>query len=209
MSEPLLQNRCEAVAGRVILAETLRRDWFTPMHEVWLACIGEPADCSPELIGASMGIHRSVFDTITGFDEELGPGASGYGEETLLWRQMQEARMRILPVRDTHVVHHPDEDRLLRSSWRAAALSLGRGEAYVRHHWFHHRVWFPRMRLNWLRLKLWLRGLLRVAPRAEAEGCDAWEMTYWYRIEALKCSMREERRPRNYECRGLSKRAHG
>jgi hypothetical protein len=175
------------------------------MHKVWLAFFSE-LDCSaPELIGASMGIHRSVFDKIGSFDEELGPGASGFGEETLLWRQMNEAGLRILPVAETHVVHYPEESRLLRSSWLAAAARFGHTEAYVMHHWEHSSACLPSIQLCWLRMKLFVRDRLRPAPAFDEEGCPAWEMSYLVRIESLRRLMAESQKPRKYERRGLRK----
>jgi glycosyltransferase involved in cell wall biosynthesis len=205
MSKPLLERRCEAVAGRILLAESLRRPWFTPMHEVWLAFIREPSGSSPELVGASMGIHRSVFDRISNFDEELGPGASGFGEETLLWRQMNEVGLRILPVIGTHVVHYPEESRLLRSSWLAAAARFGHTAGYVMYHWEHSRERFAAVQLGWVRLKLFLRSRLRRAPALDAEGCPAWEMSYLVRIETIKRFISESTEPRKYERHGLRK----
>lgn len=205
MSAPLLEGRCEAVTGRIILAESLRRPWFTPMHKVWLAYIDELPESLPELVGASMAIRRSVFDTIGGFDENLGPGASGFGEETLLWMQMKEAGMKILPVTDTHVVHYPEASRLLRSSWLAAAARFGHTGAYVRHHWNHSCERFPALQLFWVNAKLALRSLLRRIPSANDEGCAAWEMSYVVRRETLKYFISESRKPRHYELRGMRK----
>jgi glucosyl-dolichyl phosphate glucuronosyltransferase len=205
MSAPLLEGRCEAVTGKIILAESLRRPWFTPMHKVWLAYIDELPDSLPELVGASMGIRRSVFDTIAGFDENLGPGASGFGEETLLWMQMKEAGMKVLPVRDTHVVHYPEASRLLRACWLAAASRFGHTGAYVMHHWNHSRERFPALQLLWVNAKLALRSSLRRIPNASDEGCAAWEMSYLVRRETLKHFMRESRKPRHYDLRGMRK----
>lgn len=205
MSKPLLEKRCEAVAGRILLAEHLHRPWFTPMHEVGLAVVAEPIANSPELIGASMGIHRSVFESIGYFDEELGPGASGFGEETLLWMQMKESGLRILPVQNTHVIHHPDASRLLRTSWLAAATRFGRTGAYVMHHWEHSKVRFPALKAFFVSIKLFLRRLPRRTLPVDAEGCPPWEMSYIVRIETLRQYMIESRRPKNYEFHGLRK----
>ena len=140
MARPLLEDRCDAVAGRILLADDLRRAWFTGIHLLWLAEVREPAAENPELVGASMGIKKSVFEKIDNFDENIGPGASGFGEETLLWWQMIEAGFRIQPVNDTHVVHHPEASRLLRSSWLSAAAKQGRSSAYLLHHWKHAEI---------------------------------------------------------------------
>lgn len=203
MARPLLENRCEAVAGRILLADDLRRPWFTHLHEMWLAEVREPATDSPELVGASMGIHRSVFETIDDFDEELGPGAAGFGEETLVWMQMMEAGLRICPVHDTFVIHRPDPSRLLRCAWLTAAARYGRTNAYLMHHWQHSRVPYPALRVFLLRMKLLLRRLPLRSARLEAEGCPDWEMSYLTRIEGLKRFIEESGRPRNYGPRAL------
>lgn len=206
MARPLLEHRCEAVAGRILLADDLRRPWITHLHEMWLADIGEPEEISPILIGASMGIHRSVFETISNFDEELGPGATGFGEETLVWLQMKEAGLRIQPVTDTHVIHHPEASRLLRASWLAAATRYGNTSAYFMHHWEHSQVRCPALQAMLIKIKLFLRRLPRRPPALNSEGCPAWEMSYLVRIETLRQFIVESRRPRNYGLRGLRKR---
>jgi len=204
MARPLLERRCEAVAGRILLAEELRRPWFAPMHSIWLAEAREPAlDAPPGLVGASMGIHRSVFDQIDNFDEELGPGASGFGEETLIGWQMREAGMRVCPVTDTFIIHHPDPSRLLRANWLATATRFGRTRAYLMHHWEHSRVPCPALHARLVRIKLWLRRLLQHPTRPDAEGCPAWEMSYLARIEGLQRFIDESRRPRNYDRHAL------
>lgn len=206
MALPLLEKRCEAVAGRVMLAEDLRRPWFTHMHRIWLAEALAPASHSPGLVGASMGIHRAVFDMIDNFDEELGPGASGFGEETLLCMQMREAGMRIHPVTNTFVIHHPDPSRLLRSNWLAAAPRFGRTRAYLMHHWEHASVPCPALLILLVEIKLWLRRLAQRPTQPDAEGCPAWEMSYLTRIESLKQFAEESRRPRNYERHALRRK---
>ena len=206
MARPLLEHRCEAVTGRILLAEDVLRPWFTNLHGIWLAEVREPAGSPAGLVGASMGIHRSVFEKIDHFDEALGPGATGFGEETLLWMQMMEAGMRIHPVNDTYVIHHPEPARLLRSSWLAGAAQRGRTNAYVMHHWEHARVPYPALHALLIRIKLSLRRLARRTPRLDAEGCPDWEMSYLTRIESLQRFIEESRGPRNYELRALRRK---
>ena len=103
-------------------------------HKVALSASGEPIS---ELVGANMGLHRSVFQRIPGFDPELGPGASGFGEETLLTWQMGEAGLRLKQIPEAVVVHHPDASRLLRSEWLKGARKRGCSMAYLLHHWQH------------------------------------------------------------------------
>jgi glycosyltransferase involved in cell wall biosynthesis len=206
MARPLLEKRCEAVAGRILLADHLQRPWFTHLHRIWLAEVRNPVDHLTILVGASMGIHRSVFEKIGNFDEDLGPGATGFGEETLVEMQMKEAGLRIHPVTDTFVVHHPDPSRLLRSHWLEAAMRFGRTSAYVMHHWEHSRAICPTLHVMLVGMKLYLRRLMRRTPRPDEEGCPDWEMSYLARIERLKRFVEESRKPRNYELRGLRRK---
>lgn len=208
MARPLLEKACEAVAGRIRLDSELRRPWQTHMHGIWLADIPVLQKDSPELVGASMGIHRSVFRMIDGFDEELGPGASGFGEDTLIWMQMKEAGLRIQAVSGTFVTHYPEPTRLMRSSWLSAAVRNGRTRAYLAYHWKHSRVPLPALHAMIVRIKLSLRRMFCRRSCQEHEGCPAWEMSYLVRIESMNCYIEESHRPRNYECHALRKRNH-
>lgn len=206
MARPLLEKRCEAVAGRILLNPELRRSWQTHMHGIWLADVPELETNSPELIGASMGIHRSVFEKIDGFDEELGPGASGFGEDTLLWLQMKQAGLRIHAVNDTFVTHYPDPSRLARTSWLATSVKFGRTRAYLAYHWEHTRVLLPLLHALIVRAKLILRRVFFQPAVPDTEGCPAWEMSYLVRIESMMRYIEESHKPRNYERRALRKR---
>ena len=183
MARPLLERECDAVAGRILLAEELRRPWLSHLHEIWMAVMSQLEEEAPELVGASMGIHRSVFATIDNFDEELGPGASGFGEETLLWMQMKEAGMKIHPVHETFVIHRPDPSRLLRASWLKTASQRGRTTAYLLHHWQHAGPSLSALQACWIRAKLYLRRLPRLLDKTDSEGCPAWEISYRTRLE--------------------------
>lgn len=205
MAAPLLHEECDAVAGRILLGDELRRDWLERMHEIWLAGFPTLEEKNPELVGASMGIRRSVFDTIGEFEEELGPGAIGFGEETLVWLQMRKAGMRILPVNNTYVVHHPDESRLLRSSWLAAAVRYGETRAFMIHHWEHDQFRYRVLKMAFLKIKLLARGLLVGKRDSGQEGCPAWEMSYRVELASLARFPREECRPRLYLKYGLQR----
>lgn len=203
MGRPMLEGRCEAVAGAIQLGAELHRPWITPMHRIWLAWIPEPDAEAPQLIGASMGVLRSVFETIGPFDEELGPGASGFGEETLLWMQLKTAGMRILPVSDTRVIHHPEPSRLLRRAWLAAAQKFGRTDAYLKYHWEHRHVSRPECRVWWVWAKLSVRRFFAGRKDLDSEGCPAWEMSYLVELACFERLKIESCRPRRYSHRGL------
>ncbi|MDH4445185.1 MAG: glycosyltransferase [Akkermansiaceae bacterium] len=205
MAEPLFEGRCAAVAGRIKLAPHLVRSWFGLMHRTWLAEVLDPADGKTALVGASMGVHSSVFEVIGGFDEALGPGASGFGEETLLGMQIEEAGLLISPVGDTFVVHYPDVVRLLRADWLLAANRFGETSAYIMYHWEHAPVVFPRIRAVVVSIKLRFRQRLMMMFRGPIEGCSEWEMSYRVQIARLKRLAVESNLPRNYYFRSLKK----
>ena len=198
MSAPLLEGRCDAVAGKVVLADELRRPWLARTHALWLAERLELASSNPELVGASMGIRREVFERIPGFDVELGPGITGLGEDTLLWMQMVEHGMRILPVNDTEVVHHPDHRRLDHASWAAVACQQGLTYAYLWHHWKHLSPTNTLAREYWTRVKLALRILLERGGRTPTEGCPEWELIYRTRIHTCRACRKLAGKPRKY-----------
>lgn len=198
MSAPMMENRCDAVAGRVVLASELRRPWLARTHALWLAERLELAAENPELVGASMGIRREVFERIPGFELELGPGITGLGEDTLIWLQMIELGMRILPVTDTEVVHRPDRRRLDYASWVAAARQNGITYAYIWHHWKHLHVSNTLSREYWNRLKLALRILLERGGRKPGEGCPEWELIYRTRIHTCRACRNLAGKPRKF-----------
>ena len=198
MATPLLQDRCDAVAGRVRLAPELQRPWLTVSHAMWLAERPEPAETNPELVGASMGIRREVFEQIPGFDVDLGPGITGLGEDTLLWMQMVEYGMRVQPVRDTEVVHQPDASRLNHASWVSASRQMGMTYAYLWHHWKHLDVSNLLASEYWHRIKLSMRILLERGGRRRREGCPEWELFYRTRIYTCQACRELSGTPRKY-----------
>jgi glycosyltransferase involved in cell wall biosynthesis len=199
MSMPLLDNRCDAVAGRILLAEELRRPWFGKIHPLWLAERRDLREKNPELVGASMGMRREVFDQIPGFNTDMGPGVPGLGgEDTLLWMQLVERGMRILPVHDTEVIHYPDSSRLSHSSWMAAARQNGTARGFILHHWNHHHDSMLLLRESWYRMKLYLRILLERGGSTPVEGCPEWELCYRLRIQTYHTCRTLAGTPRNY-----------
>jgi hypothetical protein len=210
--EPMTQNGPCAVAGGVKLAPGLLRPWMTHMHRCWLAS-SEWLDAeSPQsMVGANMGFRREVLRRVPGFDPELGPGALGFGDETLFASQLLEAGFPIVGRLEVCVEHHFDPLRLKRESWLQAAVKRGNAMAYRGHHWEHWGC-----KLGWLRL-LWISGQLaawrRRSPAASAdeEGCGEQELNLVLRQALYRAHLREGKRPRNYSRRGLVKlsRAEG
>ncbi|MGZ4972606.1 MAG: glycosyltransferase [Limisphaerales bacterium] len=198
LARPLLANECDAVAGRIDLAEHLQRPWLKGSYARWLAVTGEEPEEGFELIGANMGIRREVLTKVPGYDEELAPGAIGLGEDTLFTWQMAEAGLRIKFAKEARVIHAAEPWRLTRASWLNMARSHGRKDAYLHYHWLHEDPNHSRLHEFYLRVKLALRRLLQPPPLLEDEGCSAWEMSYVGQIEMCKQYRIERRGPRKY-----------
>jgi glucosyl-dolichyl phosphate glucuronosyltransferase len=203
---PILHRECDGTMGQIRLGEELLRPWITDDHRWCLAISGSPANPAKELVGANMGLHRSVFQRIPGFDPELGPGASGFGEETLLTWQMLEAGLRLKALPDAVVVHHPDASRLLRSHWLKSASRRGSSMAYLLYHWRHAELKLPLVRYYYLLAKLWLRRILQPPPSLDKEGCPPWEMSYLAELALCRQFIEERKRPRKYTRHGFQKK---
>ena len=206
MVELFVQDRADAVVGKILLADHLARPWLSRMQKRLLAAPDDPSDETVELIGANMGFRRSILSKISGFDPELGPGAIGFGEETLFSKQLVRAGFKLKFARDAVVVHRPDESRLQRRAWLDTARKMGNKQAYLLYHWEHVDIRAPRLRCVWNLLKLHLRRFLQPPPPLESEGVPAWEMGYTETIETCRQFCLERRRSRNYSLRGLEKR---
>lgn len=205
---PLLCGNCDAVTGRITLAQNLMRPWLTPAHKLWLASsdVAELHEGSRELIGANMAFRRSILERVRAFDPELGPGALGLAEDTLFGWQLVEAGFKIGYAAEARVTHQPDASRLQRSTWLNEARKRGRSEAYLLYHWEHSDVRHPRLSQLYYFSKLQLRRLLQRPRPLESEGCPGWEMSYVLHMEKCKHFCLERRRPRNYARHGLIKR---
>jgi glycosyltransferase involved in cell wall biosynthesis len=205
ITAPLLLRECEGVIGQIHLANDLVRPWMKDDHRTALSTCGVNCEPPVELIGANMGLHRSVFERFPGFDPELGPGATGFGEETLLMCQMQEAGLRLKALPEASVIHHPDVSRLLRSQWLKVACQRGVSNAYILHHWRHAELKLPWFRYYYLFAKLWLRRMLQPPPSLDKEGCPPWEMSYVAEMALCRQFIQERKRPKKYPMQGFRK----
>lgn len=75
----------------------------------------EVRDCN-RLHGANMAVRRRVFERIGGFNERLGPGASGGLEDIELGERLRAAGFRIGAMPEATVVHAVDVARLTREN---------------------------------------------------------------------------------------------
>jgi glucosyl-dolichyl phosphate glucuronosyltransferase len=206
MMEPLLSDEADAVAGGIEIAPHLLRPWMTKWHRVALASSEDLDPKDPDqMIGANMAFSRKVLEKVPAFDVELGPGAMGFGEETIFSMQLREAGFRVKGGLDVKVEHHPDPRRLRRTAWLDYAERAGKVKAYTDYHW-HHRE--PRVRAHreaFAKAKLWRRRLLHRHEEVNEEGCPHWEMSLLSELSYYRHLRVEARRPRNYERHGLVK----
>jgi len=209
LTRPLLQKRAEAVVGGIRLAPHLIRPWMTAMHRAWFASTEALDPAQPNyLIGANMAFLRSVTAKVPQFDVELDPGRLGGWGDTLFSWQLREAGFRLLGAFDHSIEHHFDESRLSRPNLLRAARIQGRCHAYVLYHWQHGFLPAPVPRV--LRKlpaagRLWLRNMTQ-DPEG---GATEQELTFVASIYIELQWLRERRRPRNYDKRGLRRLVPG
>ena len=206
---PIRRGEAEAVAGGVRVAAHLEQPWLTPDQRAWLASTEVLDPGSPgRMLGGNMAFSRSVLAKVPAFDPELGPGALGYGEDTLFSEQLKAAGYRVVGVFDALVEHHFQARRLDRSGWLEAARKMGRVDAYLAHHWEHARWARPR----WLLLKAALRfAACRVrsrrgmTPAVDPALPRLAEATR--HLHACLRYLHERRKPHHYTPRGVVKLA--
>jgi glucosyl-dolichyl phosphate glucuronosyltransferase len=203
MCRPILEDRADAVAGRIELPAHLERPWLRPWHRVCLA-VEPPAEGNFNLVGANMAFSRRVLDKVPAFDPGVGFGATGLGEDTLFSQQLVHAGFRLAAAsEDSLAVHDCGEQRLTRTSLIDVLTRQGRSQAYIDYHWRYCAVVLPALRggKSWLgllgvRILHWLRrDRDPVIGRLEARWL--WRFAYHRQLAT------EARRPRQYERFGL------
>jgi glucosyl-dolichyl phosphate glucuronosyltransferase len=204
MCGPIAGGEADAVAGGVRMAPHLLRDWMKGVHNGWLAVSNEGFFRS-SMTGANMAFSRKVLAKVPAFDPELGPGASGYSDDTLFSLQLNQAGFVIAKRYEVVVEHWIDEARLKHSSWIDAARKRGRTKAYLAHHWHHTSVEsvLPKLLLASLRLLKW--RVTHPNGQVDAEGCAEEELWLERSVSFHKQFLIERRRPRAYAQHGTVK----
>jgi glycosyltransferase involved in cell wall biosynthesis len=208
MATPIFGGQADAVAGGVKIAPHLQRKWMTISHLSWLACTDRLNSNAPEeMVGANMAFSRGVLLKVPAFDNELGPGALGFGDDTLFTYQLKLAGFALKGKLDTVVMHHFDESRLLRIHWLVIAQRHGQSKAYFDYHWDHKPCHASRKKYLWSLVSLWKHRILRRNEWPSTEGCPEWEMSLHFSLARYREYQKESRRPRNYGQFGLRKNA--
>jgi glycosyltransferase involved in cell wall biosynthesis len=204
MCRPILEGEADAVAGGVRfppeLDDKIRicRSWFASTEEI----IATRPD---RFVGANMAFSRQVLQQMPAFDIELGPGALGFGDETLFSFQIREAGYRLITRFDVAVWHHVDPPRIARDQLLKTARQMGRSKAYIAYHWRHaEAAQMPGRGMSDL-ARLWAHRIAHFRECFVAKQTSEWEMRLVERMEISRQIRRESGRPRNYARRGLVK----
>lgn len=84
------------------------------------------------LNGANCFVARELLHRVGGFDERLGPGASGTSEDVDLARRLSQIGIRIGYARDCIVYHRIDRQRLCKSYFKQIHRRQGRSRLLIR-----------------------------------------------------------------------------
>jgi GT2 family glycosyltransferase len=84
------------------------------------------------LNGANFFVAREVFDRVGGFDERLGPGASGTSEDVEFAHRLARSGIGIGYVSKAVVYHHVDRRRLTDEYFKLAHWRQGKSRFLIR-----------------------------------------------------------------------------
>lgn len=196
MCDPMLQGLADAVQGGIRwapqLLERVGQNSFIPAA-ITSTDHKKEAELRDCLIGANMGFTRLVYDGVGNFDEKLGPGALGLGEETLYYYRMRQLGFNKLNILDIQVEHHFDPSRLSRAALLNLAERKGRSLAYIDCHWNHLYQKWSMLRLVTLWLKDFVRTVCSVSAWPARPLLPPWKYSYRASLSYLK-QMRTEQR---------------
>lgn len=198
MCRPLQLGMADAVAGGVKIAPYLLRDWMSGRDRAWLGSTYHlSADNPSDFIGANFSFGRHVLEKVPQFDTELGPGALGFGDDTIFARQLVDAGYRLVGELDVCVEHHFDPGRLSRRSFLSMARRSARTAGFLHHHWDHQQTPFPLLRAIKTGSQLQLLRLLNF-HRLPVEGLPQWEAELVWKHHRWRQYLRERRHPPRY-----------
>ena len=84
------------------------------------------------LNGSNFFVSRDVFDRVGGFDERLGPGASGTSEDVEFAHRLARSGVGIGYASKAVVYHHVDRNRLTDEYFKQSHLRQGRSRFLIR-----------------------------------------------------------------------------
>jgi glycosyltransferase involved in cell wall biosynthesis len=187
MAGPILAGTADATQGAIVPASYLRREWLRGIYCAMLALVpagrcGEPT----VLVGANMAFGRHVLERVPGFCVDLGPGASGLGDDTLWGMQLRAAGYRLAYAGGEGVEHHFDESRLNTRYFLRWAKMSGESSALMSKRWLGDSPRRPRLRWCLLACKYLLR---RATDWRSRPVPPEWCLHYRLRLAYLaKCA---------------------
>ena len=176
---------------------------------------GAVANGVPKWIATSnFCIARAALTANLAFDEELGPGASGFCEDTLFYEHLKVLGRRIVSVPEARVEHRFNPKRLERQAVYRMAGSMGKSEAYVDYHWKQTRSEAITSRRNLAELRYGKAFLCsgEWAVGGAGKSRSDVDVQLWYALHARRYwqQMAEEvKRSRNYTPPDILKRPTG
>lgn len=120
------------------------------------------------LTGTNMSFKRAVFETVGGFDPRLGPGASGFSEDTEFSRRVRNAGFTIGYTPKAVVFHELDPARYGRAYNRMVEYRKGVSRSIYRRDSMVRRI-LPNLLMNCLRYGFY-RALGRSQKAYKTEG---------------------------------------
>jgi len=202
-----LDQETFAIMGKVILPDNLLRPWMQPLHRSRLASTEVLDSANPvEFLGANMAIRRKILDNVPSFDTELGPGALGFGDDSLFSYQLLEAGYKIKYIESVIVEHHFEEKRLYYTEWINDAKKRGESRAYIAYHWAHVNETCLRQKYVIALIRLIRWKISHPINKSHREGCSIREIRLVEQASYLKRLLFESKRERLYDYRGLIKR---
>ena len=183
---PVLDGSFSGVTGKIVLPPHLLRPWMMDWHRLWMASTEEYENgtSEPWFIGANMAVSADAARAVPGgFEERLGPGAAGYGEETLFCHELRKRGHRIGFVPSAEVLHCMDPARLSRTNWLGQAMRRGRSCAWQDYFWgkpLPEGGMRREMVLTFIRL--WRSRIKRPGLLLHPEMAPVWELVLVSRI---------------------------
>lgn len=194
MCGPIFDGRADAVQGGVKIAPHLERPWLKGVLRVWAASVEDPLHPPQGLVGANMATSREAISIAGPFDLRLGPGASGYFEDTVFGWAVERAGLKILYLPDVAVEHNFDPDRLRISAFMAAARRMAISRALVDRDIDPERSRPPISALLTQAPGLGARGLTQLARYIFLRQPDPGFMSRYYRLKLWQARRKLARR---------------
>lgn len=208
MCDPILQREADAVQGGIRWAAHLFQQCGA--SEFLYSVITSTGHKSEEemrtsMIGANMAMSRRVYEALGEFDEALGPGALGFGEETLYGWRLLEAGYRKVNRLGLEIEHHFDASRLDRSRILLIAARHGASEGYLDYHWQHLEERWLGVRIAFMAAKDLVRTALTPRAWPRSGVVTPWKFSYRATLARLAYLRAAAGSERLYEKRGARK----